>query len=159
MKVKKYSTLLDDNKLPELFLGSTVDYKERKFVDAGSVVGMMNDVFRLDRQTEEFLYELSFNTKMELIAQFEISHGTVCSTPASPMTIFQKALICGASDIILIHNHPSGDETPSLDDFKTKERLDKAGEIIGIPVVDNIIVGEHGRYFSFYGSGLDESFK
>lgn len=151
MRITKYSTLLDDNGFPGLFKEKAVNYGKHKFVNAGEIASMMNNVFQLDRKTEEFLYELCFDTKMKLLGVFEISHGTINCTVSSPREVFQKALLCGAAALVIVHNHPSGDTIPSDQDYHTKEGIDKAGELIGILAVDHIIIGKNGRYFSFNG--------
>lgn len=73
---------------------------------------------------------------------------TICN----PREIFIKALLCGASGIVIIHNHPSGDTTPSEQDIKSYNRLKEAGKLIGINVLDSIIVGD--SYYSFVENGL-----
>lgn len=149
MRITKYKTMLEENGYPELFREKSVNYGEWEYKNPESIVYMMNDVFRLDRQSEEYFYEICFSSKMKLIGVFEISHGTIDCTHASPREVFQKALICGASRIVLIHNHPSGYVEPSDCDYSLKDNMEKAGKLMGIPVVDNIIVGKSGIYFSF----------
>lgn len=150
MRITKYTTLISDNRYPELLKEKSVNYKNADFTTPEDVASMMNEIFKLDRQTEEFLFVLCFDTKMKLNGIFEVSHGTFNHTIVSTRDIFMKALLCGACNIILVHNHPSGDETPSMADHKVKVTLEKAGMLLGIPVVDNIIIGADGRYFSFY---------
>ncbi len=81
-----------------------------------------------------------------------VSIGTFNSAVASPREIFYNALKHKAVSIIIIHNHPSGDPTPSKEDLSITERLAKAGEIVGIPLLDHIIIGD-GRYVSLKESG------
>ena len=65
----------------------------------------------------------------------------------------QRALLCNASRIMIAHNHPSGNSEPSREDKKTTENIRKACDLIGIPLLDHIIIGED-EYFSFKGEGL-----
>jgi len=69
-----------------------------------------------------------------------------------PREVFKAALLANAAAIILTHNHPSGDPTPSADDMALTRRLAEAGTLIGVEVLDHIIVGD-GRYFSFREGG------
>ena len=66
--------------------------------------------------------------------------------------IFIKALLCGASGIVIAHNHPSGDTTPSKEDIESYNRLKEAGKLIGINVLDSVIVGD--SYYSFMENGI-----
>ena len=69
-----------------------------------------------------------------------VSSGGTCGTTCTPADVFRLALLCGASSVILAHNHPSGDPTPSADDVSTTRKLVEAGRILGVPVVDHIVV-------------------
>ena len=113
----------------------------------------LNRYFRLKDRTEEYIYLLAFDKKCHLIGIFELSHGTVDSSLITPREVFMKALLCGASGIILAHNHPSGDPAPSKEDISTTERLAACGELLGIRVLDHIIIGD-GRFSSMRETGL-----
>lgn len=113
---------------------------------------MFNVVFRLNKQTEEYLYMIVLDSKNKPLGVFEISHGAVNMTICNPREIFIKALLCGASGIVITHNHPSGDTTPSSEDIQSYNHLKEAGKLIGINVLDSIIVGE--SYYSFHENGI-----
>jgi DNA repair protein RadC len=81
-----------------------------------------------------------------------ISVGTLDSSPAHPREIFREALSACAACIVLFHNHPSGDPTPSRDDVALTRRLTEAGELMGIDVLDHIVLADT-RYFSFKEAG------
>ncbi|PST82459.1 hypothetical protein C7T94_16210 [Pedobacter yulinensis] len=85
-----------------------------------------------------------------------ISHGGQSATVADPKIIFRTALENGAAYIILAHNHPSGSITPSAEDIALTRRLRSAGQVMGIPVMDHIIIGAAG-YCSFRDEGLLEA--
>jgi DNA repair protein RadC len=87
-----------------------------------------------------------------VIAYHEVSRGTLDATLVHPREVFKAALLSNAASIILTHNHPSGDPTPSPDDHQLTRRLVDAGRLIGVEVLDHIIVGD-GRYFSFREGG------
>ncbi len=90
---------------------------------------------------------LSVDNRQRPLAMEIVSIGTVDMAPVNPREIFKHAILVSAANIIVIHNHTSGDCTPSLPDVELTERLIKAGEILGIPVADHVIVGD--GYFSF----------
>lgn len=116
------------------------------------ITEMFNVVFRLNKKTEEYLYILALTTKGKPLGVFEVSHGIVDATICNPREIFIKALLCGASGIVIVHNHPSGDTTPSKQDIESYNRLKEAGKLIGINALDSIIVGE--SYYSFAENGM-----
>ncbi len=93
-------------------------------------------------EIEQFLVAF-LDTKCFLIREMVISRGTVNGAIAEPREVFQEALRSSAVFLCLIHNHPSGDPTPSNQDLETTRRFKKAGELIGIPVVDHIIIGDN----------------
>jgi DNA repair protein RadC len=74
--------------------------------------------------------------------------GTVNASMISPREIFLEALSSRAVQIILLHNHPSGDASPSREDLQVTKRIREAGELVGITLTDHIIIGEH-TYVSF----------
>lgn len=106
----------------------------------------------LRHKESENLIMLALNTKAALIDEFLISKGTVNSSIASPREIFIEALRVRAVSIILIHNHPSGDSTPSREDRLVTRRIKEAGELIGISLIDHIIIGNN-NYISFKEKG------
>ena len=69
--------------------------------------------------------------------------------------VFSQAVKRSASAVILVHNHPSGDPSPSSEDIKTTARLSESGRVLGIKVLDHVIIGD-GRYISMRGAGLME---
>lgn len=84
-----------------------------------------------------------------------ITRGTLTSSLVHPREIFRAAIVAGAAAVILCHNHPSGDPTPSADDRLVTEQLVAAGRMLDIPVHDHIIIGTGtGRYTSFAEAGL-----
>jgi DNA repair protein RadC len=92
------------------------------------------------------------DTKHRLLRTAIISVGTLDSSPAHPREIFREAASASAAAIVLFHNHPSGDPTPSRDDVDLTRRLIRAGELMGIDVLDHVILADT-RYFSFRESG------
>lgn len=108
-----------------------------------------------DYYMEEYRYKdkeelllIMLNSKSALIAKSVISIGTVNSSYASPREIYIEAIKNKAVSIILLHNHPSGDPTPSRNDISSTRRIKEAGELIGIELLDHIIIGNN-KYISF----------
>ncbi|MDO4512551.1 MAG: DNA repair protein RadC [Lachnospiraceae bacterium] len=91
---------------------------------------------------------LSLNSKCELLKETMLSLGTVNMSLVSPRELFLQALKDEASNVILIHNHPSGDPTPSKADYELTKQLMAAGELLRIPLLDHIIIGDQ-CYTSF----------
>lgn len=99
-------------------------------------------------QKQEHMKLLMLNTKSKLLGESDISKGTVNESLVSPRELFIEALEKNAVAIIMIHNHPSGDPTPSRSDILLTKRVKEAGELIGISLLDHIIIGNN-CYISF----------
>ncbi len=149
MRITKYKTKYNrETGKPELVKEKAVNLKD--FIDLcrpERIVHMMNEVFDLQNETEEYLYMLVFDSKMNCKGVFEVSHGTGQGTYVDPRAIFMKALLGGAVSIVLVHNHPSGDTNPSKEDIETTKRIKAAGKLLNVPLLDHIIIGS-GTYFS-----------
>ncbi|HBA63034.1 MAG TPA: hypothetical protein DCZ20_04170 [Lachnospiraceae bacterium] len=102
---------------------------------------------------QEILKLLMLNTKSRLIGETMISKGTVNAAVISPRELLIEALQKNAVSIILMHNHPSGDPTPSREDILITRRVKEAGALIGIELLDHIVIGNHS-YVSFAEKGL-----
>ena len=105
-----------------------------------------------DAKTERFKV-LFLDAKNRIIEEQTFSEGTVDSSAVYPREIIKAALRHHASSLIFVHNHPSGDPSPSDDDIRITRRLAEAGELVGIPLVDHVILGDD-RYYSFRASKL-----
>lgn len=90
--------------------------------------------------------------KSALVAISIISIDSMIEPIVHPRETFKSALLFSAAAIILLHNHPTLDPTPSREDLEITRRLKDAGELLGIEVLDHIIIGD--TYFSFTGNGL-----
>lgn len=102
---------------------------------------------------QEQFHVMFLNTKNVLIKDFLLAKGTVNAAMASPREIFIEALRHHAVNIILVHNHPSGDPTPSQDDFNLTRRVKEAGSLIGIHLMDHVVIGDNA-YCSFRKEGM-----
>ncbi len=83
-----------------------------------------------------------------------ITMGTLSSCSVDPREIFKEAIRINAHSLIMAHQHPSGDPSPSQPDISTTQRVKDAGKILGIEVIDHVIIGKEGRYYSFFDGGL-----
>ena len=102
---------------------------------------------------QEFLKMLILNTKNVLMKEIDISKGTVNASLATPREIYIEALKYRGACVILLHNHPSGDPTPSNDDCLFTSRVAEAGKLMGIPLLDHIIIGDN-TYVSLKERGI-----
>ena len=94
------------------------------------------------------------STKHRLLAWHVLSRGTRSSTPVSMPDVFVPACVTpGTTALIVVHNHPSGDPTPSQDDARLTVRLCAAADVLDIGLLDHLIVGDAERYFSFREAG------
>ncbi|MFZ5898385.1 MAG: RadC family protein [Bacillota bacterium] len=111
---------------------------------------LIPEMRHLDR--EHFL-ALVLNTKNQVLARERISVGTLNATNVHAREVFKSAIRRSAAALILAHNHPSGDPTPSQQDLDLTAQLVEAGEVIGIAILDHIIIGDN-RYTSLKALGL-----
>lgn len=96
---------------------------------------------------------LHLDSRHAMVGYQIASIGTANASLVHPREVFQAAIMVGAVAIIVAHNHPSGDPSPSAEDRAVTERLVSAGKILGIPVVDHVVIGDQS-FVSFQESGL-----
>lgn len=146
MRVVKYKTKLTESQKVVLEKEVSVNCPQvdRKMNSPEKIVGLAVHFLKMQEAPEEYMYMFCMNTKLEMTSVFEISHGNVNSSIVGAREVFQKALLANAVSIALIHNHPSGDPTPSREDIEVTKRLIEAGKIVGIQVLDHIIIGRPG---------------
>ena len=97
----------------------------------------------LDRQQEEF-HIVTLNTKLQPIGHHLITVGTLDASLVAPREVFRPAIRDAASAVLLVHNHPSGDPTPSRQDIMVTDQLEAVAKIVGIQVIDHVIVSSRG---------------
>lgn len=100
----------------------------------------------------EHFVALFVSARKQIVGINTVSVGTLSASLVHPRELFKPAILIGAAAMLVGHNHPSGDEQPSPEDRETTRRLVQAGQILGIPLLDHIIIGE--GFFSFRESGL-----
>ena len=100
-------------------------------------------------ETQECAFALYLDAKRHLLCEpARVSRGTVDQTLLHPRDIFRQAIRLGAVSVIVAHNHPSGDPTPSDEDVAGTKRLRETGEIVGIPLDDHVVIGRDGSHVS-----------
>lgn len=104
-------------------------------------------------EDQEKLLALFLNSKNEVLKEKIIFMGTANQSIVHPRDIFKEAILNNAIKIIIVHNHPSGNVSPSLEDKKFTQKLKEAGELLSIPLLDHIIIGKN-TYFSFLEQNL-----
>lgn len=107
----------------------------------------------LRHEKQEHMKLLMLNSKAKLLGETTISKGTVNASLVTPRELFIEALQKNAVSIIILHNHPSGDPSPSREDMLTTKRIQDAGALIGIELLDHIIIGNN-CYISFREEGM-----
>lgn len=109
----------------------------------------------LKTKAEEEVYVLSLNNKNFINGVFLISMGNVCSTVLCPSSVYKRALLVNANNIIIAHNHPSGDPEASKNDIDVSRRLSEAGNILNVKLLDSLIIGHGGKdYISLKEKGI-----
>ena len=108
---------------------------------------------RLRHEEQEILIVMLLDGKNHFLGEQMLSRGTVNSTLITPREVFMEALKFHAVSVILVHNHPSGDPTPSECDKKITERIYRSGEILGVKLLDHVVIGDQ-RYISFKEQGM-----
>lgn len=98
----------------------------------------------------EEVHVMMLDTKQHMICECLLTKGTVNASLIAPREIFVQALKADAVGIVLVHNHPSGDDTPSREDLAATEKVRCAGDLVGIRLIDHIIIG-NGRFTSLCG--------
>ena len=106
----------------------------------------------LRRETKEYFYAMHLDGKNRICCVDEVSIGSLNQSIVHPRELFKTALLSSASAIILLHNHPTGDPSPSREDIEITKRLKDAGEMIGVRILDHIIIGD--SFVSFVERGL-----
>ena len=146
----KASQLLAVCELTKRIKGS---FQQEKFIatNPGKIASCyMEELRTLDR---ERVVAVFLDSKNARICDKVISIGTLESSVLNPREIFKDAFSVNAASFVLLHNHPSGDPSPSNDDKEVTRRIERGADIVGIRLLDHIIIGDN-RYFSFRESGL-----
>ncbi len=131
-------------------------YERRAFAkvqirSAGDAVALLKPT--LQREEQEIFVAVSLNTQHYVLGLTRVTQGLVNSSLVHPREVFRVAIAMNATALLVAHNHPSGDPTPSADDMAVTDQLVAAGHMLGIPVYDHIIIAGE-RFTSFANEGL-----
>ncbi len=128
----------------------TISSRSRNLQDSQSVYELFRQLAEdLDR---EAMWVTCLDAKNRVTCLSQVSLGTLSAAPVHPREVFKIALMANAHSVITVHNHPSGDPTPSPEDRAITAQLKSASQILGVKYLDHLIVGE-GRYYSFADEG------
>ena len=123
------------------------ELNKRKFQNSGIFIKTPNNVFdylspKMSPLTKEHFVVLHLNSKNMVLKEEVVSIGTLNSALIHPREIFKSAIKESANSIILVHNHPSGDATPSPEDYEITSKLVEAGKLVDINVLDHVVIGK-----------------
>lgn len=156
--VAQYSLELDSDRHPMMVRERTVELGFTEIRCPDDAARLLRDIFRAGQQAEEHVYMISLDTRKRILGVFDVCHGQISGCAVSPREVFLRALFSGASSVVIAHNHPSGDATPSDLDAQFTRQMKEAGEILGITLDDHLILGSGCAYYSFREAGqLEES--
>ena len=136
-----YKTVLDENRLPQLLKEKSINYNELEANNEVATKKILDKLFNASFLTEEHLYLFCLNVKLNPVAIFELSTGSQSSSIVETRNIFMKTFMSGCSHIILVHNHPSYDVSPSVADVQIAKRLKEQCDLMDVKLLDFIIIG------------------
>lgn len=150
MKVKCYRSVLGRDGYVSVVAenGNYVCDGRKQFNSPDIIEDFCRRELGMDGMSEEYVYCFALDNKCKLNGVFEVSHCTVNASMVSPREVFQKLLALNAANFILVHNHPSGDATPSKKDIDVTERMKQCGALLDVPLIDHIIIGNYGSVYS-----------
>jgi DNA repair protein RadC len=136
---------------------AAIEFSKRFLIKDGIKVKNVDDVMRLTEELrdkkQEYFLSLTLDGASNLIQKRTVFIGTLNHSIVHPREVFADAISDRAAGIIFVHNHPSGDPTPSKQDIEITKRLVEVGKIVGIEVIDHVIISKNG-YFSFQAEGM-----
>ncbi|HLL25195.1 MAG TPA: JAB domain-containing protein [Kofleriaceae bacterium] len=114
-----------------------------------SSVGNAEDIFRIAAPrmiglAQEIFLVVGVDIRNGLLDVVEVARGTAIGVEVHPREVFRPLVRMGAAGGVVVHNHPSGDPTPSAEDIELTRRLREAGQLLGIPIIDHVVVAQHG---------------
>lgn len=120
-------------------------------LNAKAAVSLFKD---LEDETQEKLIALHLDARATVTCFQVVFIGTSTCTVTEPKAILRTALLTNSCSIIVIHNHPSGDPTPSEDDINVKLKLSTACQFLSLQLLDFIVIGDNGKFYSFADAGI-----
>ncbi len=138
---------------PYLFKSADYVCEDTRIRSPEDIYGFLDQTIHISDNAEEYVYMLCLSTAMRIIGIFELSHGTVKCAPITMRELMIRALLCGAVTIVIAHNHPSGDPSPSSQDLDVCKQIADACKFMGLNFADFIICGD-GAYCSLKEIGM-----
>lgn len=148
MRINFYEARLSEDNRTMLVKEKGVNYDSGKLNSPEDIVLMMRKLLHVEQMAEEHCYMIAMNSSCKVLGVFLISKGTVNVSLVTPRELYIRALLAGAVQIVLCHNHPSGNAIPSEQDIAITQKIKEAGEMININLADHIIIGSNS-YLSF----------
>ena len=128
----------------------------RKKIDCADTAARILQKYLEGADREHFVV-LLLDTQNQVIGIHTVTVGTLDASLVHPREVFKTTILANAASVLLAHNHPSGDPTPSAEDLMVTRQLSEAGITVGIEVLDHVVVGDPERYYSFREAGRMES--
>lgn len=153
MRINFYDARIADDDKTILVKERGINYETMNMNNPEKIYMMLQQLLHMDELAEEYCYMIALNSSCRILGMFLISKGTVSLSPVSPREVFLRALLIGATQIILCHNHPSGNISPSESDMELTRRIKESGKLLNICLTDHIIIGKD-RYLSFKEANL-----
>ncbi|MBC2919677.1 JAB domain-containing protein [Staphylococcus saprophyticus] len=107
----------------------------------------------IGRDDREVFFVMCLNTKNHVVAVHRCHIGSLNASIVHPREVFKSAILNNAASVIVAHQHPSGDITPSMEDISVTKRLEEAGKLLGIEVLDHLVVNNEGKFISLKEKG------
>lgn len=148
MRITFYDARITEDDKTMLVKEKAVNYETEKINNAKKMAELGQKLLHLHEMAEEYCYMVAQSSSCKVLGVFLISKGTVNASLVTPREIFLRALMVGAAQILLCHNHPSGDATPSRNDIAITKQIKEAGKLINISLTDHVIIAGN-TYFSF----------
>lgn len=157
MRLTTYKTLqekINNNTYIELVKESAHNYAHiEKTISSSESIYDLGKEMGLHKLPVEEVHIFAVSTKLTIIGHVLLSKGAINASIVSPAEVFKPLLLMNAAGFIMIHNHPSGDTTPSTEDINVTKRLNQCAELFGIKLIDHIIISDKD-YYSMKSEGI-----
>lgn len=156
IKIKGIGQAKACNILAAIELGNRINVQNAK--EEETIIKKSLDVFELfkgifDDKEQEYFYCLYLDNRKKVKKKKLLFIGTINYSVVHPREIFKEAYMVGAVSIIIVHNHPTGNVNPSVQDIETTKKIVQVGRLLGITVDDHVIIGQN-NYYSFFENGM-----
>lgn len=138
------------NKVTLLLKEESIQYSKDRIKGTADIVTFLNSVEDTDKLAEENVFAICLNNRNEVMAYSLIAKGALNTCAIDKKTLFKTVLLSNANKFIIVHNHPSGDPTPSTGDISATKILQDSSKLLDIQLLDSIVIGKNG-----YASCMD----